>query len=117
MRVIGYARLSRATEESTSIVRQRAAIIDTANARGWELVGIEEDNDVSATKTRLDRLGLNAARENVTAGYADAILVWKLDRIARSVVDFGTLLDDGVQIVSCTEPLDTTSAMGRAMAV
>lgn len=39
-----------------------------------------------------------------------------LDRIAGSVVDFGTLLDEGVSIISATEPLDTTSAMGRATA-
>ena len=42
--------------------------------------------------------------------------VWRLDRLARSVVDFGTLLDEELKVVSCTEPLDTTSAMGRAMA-
>ncbi|PZE71624.1 recombinase family protein [Curtobacterium sp. MCBD17_019] len=116
MKVIGYARLSRATEESTSIARQRQAIQDTARQRGWELVRIETDNDVSATRTRLDRPGLNAVRDAIAAGDADAVLVWKLDRIARSVVDFGLLLDDGLQIVSCMEPLDTTTPMGRAMA-
>ena len=43
-------------------------------------------------------------------------MVWRLDRIARSVVDFGVLLDDGLDIISATEPLDTASPMGRAMA-
>lgn len=52
----------------------------------------------------------------IASGDADAVLVWRLDRLARSVVDFGTLLDEGLNVVSCTEPLDTTSAMGRAMA-
>jgi hypothetical protein len=52
----------------------------------------------------------------IAAGDVEAVLVWKLDRLARSVVDFGTLLDEGINVVSCTEPLDTTSAMGRAMA-
>lgn len=116
MRVVGYARLSRATEEITAIVRQRQAIADTARARGWELVGIEEDNDVSANRTRLNRPGLNAARERLARDEADAVLVWKLDRLARSVVDFGLLFDSGLQIISCTESLDTTTAMGRAMA-
>lgn len=116
MRVVGYARLSRATEESTAIARQRKEITDTARARGWELVGIEEDNDVSATRSRLNRPGLTAARDRLTRGEADAVLVWKLDRLARSVVDFGLLLDAGVQMISCTEALDTTTAMGRAMA-
>jgi DNA invertase Pin-like site-specific DNA recombinase len=116
VRVVGYARLSAASEESTSVARQREIIQKHAAARGWELVGIEEDPVASATKLRLNRPGLNRARAALESGAADAILVWRLDRIARSVVDFGTLLDEGVPIVSCTEPLDTTTSMGRAMA-
>jgi site-specific DNA recombinase len=116
VRIIGYVRLSRATEESTSITRQRQVLAQTASARGWQLVGIEEDNDVSASRSRLNRPGLNAVRRAIADGQADAVLVWRLDRLARSVVDFGTLLDEGLQIISATEPLDTTSSMGRAMA-
>jgi DNA invertase Pin-like site-specific DNA recombinase len=109
-------RLSRATEESTSVARQEQIIRQHATARGWHLVGIESDPDVSASKSRLDRPGLNAARQAIAAGRAEAILVWRLDRIARSVVDFGTLLDEGLSIVSATEPIDSTSSAGRAMA-
>jgi site-specific DNA recombinase len=116
MRVIGYVRLSRSTEESTSVTRQRQVLTQVADARGWELVGIEEDPDTSATRSRLDRPGLNAVRRALAEDRADAIFVWRLDRLARSVVDFGTLLDEGLQIISATEPLDTTSSMGRAMA-
>jgi len=115
MRVVGYARLSRASEDSTSIAKQRQILKQTATARGWDLVGIEVDEDVSATKSRLDRPGLTRARQTIADGLADALLCWRLDRVARSVVDMGTLLDEGLQIVSATEPLDTTSAMGRAM--
>jgi DNA invertase Pin-like site-specific DNA recombinase len=115
-RAIGYVRLSRETADSTSIARQRQIIEATARGRGFELVGIIEDVDVSASKRRLDRPGLAQVRELVAKGQADAVLVWRLDRLARSVVDFGTLLDEGLSVVSCTEPLDTTSAMGRAMA-
>lgn len=117
MKIIGYVRLSRASrEESTSVVRQREIIEKTCAARDFELVGIVEDVDVSATKTRLDRPGLTEARERIRAGEADAVMVWRLDRIARSVVDFGVLLDEGLDIISATEPLDTASPMGRAMA-
>ena len=116
-RVIGYARLSSsASEESTSIDRQREIITSTAAARGWELVEIIEDPAASASKLRLNRPGLTRVRQAIDAGLADAVLVWRLDRIARSVVDFGTLLDEGLNIVSCTETLDTTTPMGRAMA-
>lgn len=115
MRVVGYARLSRASEDSTSIERQREIIAKTATARGWDLVSVEIDEDTSATKTRLERKGLTEARRRLAAGEADALLCWRLDRVARSVVDMGTLLDEGLQIVSATEPLDTTTPMGRAM--
>ncbi len=115
-RVVGYVRLSRESADSTSVARQRQVIEATAASRGWELLGIVEDVDVSASKRRLDRPGLTQVRELIAAGKASAVLVWRLDRLARSVVDFGTLLDEGLNVVSCTEPLDTTSAMGRAMA-
>jgi site-specific DNA recombinase len=115
MRVIGYARLSRSTEESTSIARQHEVIADVARRRGHELVGIVDDVDVSATKRRLDRPGLDRVRAAIAAGDAEAVIVWRLDRLARSVVDIGTLLDEGMAIVSATEPFDTTTPIGRAM--
>lgn len=116
MRVVGYARLSRATrEESTSITRQREVIERTAEARGFELVETVVDDNVSATKTRLDRPGLRRVRELIAADQADAVVVWRLDRLVRSVVDVGVLLDEGLHIISATESLDTTSPMGRAM--
>lgn len=115
-RYIGYARLSEASEASTSIARQHEIIAQTAAARGGQLIDIVDDPEASATRLRLDRPGLSEVRRRVKDGEADAVLVWRLDRIARSVVDFGTLLDEGLNIVSCTEPLDTTTPMGRAMA-
>lgn len=117
MRVIGYTRLSRASrEESTSIERQRSLIRQTCAARGFTLVDTVDDIDVSASRSRLDRPGLDEVRERIRSGEADAVMVWRLDRVARSVVDFGTLLDEGLDIISATEPLDTTTPMGRAMA-
>lgn len=115
-RMIGYARLSDASEESTSIARQEEIITATAAARGVELVRIIVDPSISASKRRLQRPGIVELRRALAEGEADAVLVWRLDRLARSVVDFGTLLDEGVHVISCTEPLDTTSPMGRAMA-
>ncbi|MDR6171949.1 recombinase family protein [Curtobacterium sp. SORGH_AS_0776] len=116
MRVIGYARLSRASrEESTSIVRQRELIEKTCELRGMELVQTIVDDNVSATRSRLDRPGLSRVRRMIADGEADAVMVWRLDRLVRSVVDVGVLLDEGLQIISATESLDTISPMGRAM--
>lgn len=79
------------------------------------LVEIVEDDNTSATKTRLDRPGLSRVRQLVREGAADAVMDWRLDRLVRSVVDVGVLLDEGLQIISATESLDTTSPMGRVM--
>ncbi|OII27536.1 hypothetical protein BIV04_03095 [Frigoribacterium sp. MCBA15_019] len=83
--------------------------------RGLNLVEIVEDVDVSASRSRLDRPGLRRVRARIAEGTADAVMVWRLDRLVRSVVDVGVLLDEGLQIISATESLDTTSPMGRAM--
>lgn len=116
MKIVGYVRLSRASrEESTSITRQRELIARTCELRGLELIETVDDIDVSATKTRLKRPGLRRVRQLIADGDADAVMVWRLDRLVRSVVDVGVLLDEGLQIISATESLDTTSPMGRAM--
>src|SRR5262245_3891931 len=115
LRIIGYTRISRDSDDSTSIARQREIIEKTCESKGWTLVQTVEDVDLSASKRRLDRPGLTRVRRLLADGDADAVLVWRLDRLARSVVDMGILLDEGLQVISCTEPLDTTSPMGRAM--
>lgn len=115
-RAVGYVRLSRDNDDSTSVAKQRQIITATAEAKGYDLIDVVEDVDVSASKRRLDRPGLNRVRALVKAREADVVLVWRLDRLARSVVDFGLLLDEGLDVASCTEPLDTSTSMGRAMA-
>lgn len=118
MRAAIYTRLSRSTEASTSIERQRETCRALILARGWEVVQVEEDNDVSASKARLDRPGLDAIRANYPA--LDAVVYWKTDRLARSLLDYASLLEEAdradVALVSATEPLDLSSPMGRAMA-
>ncbi|WP_206313012.1 recombinase family protein [Streptomyces sp. JB150] len=118
-RVIGYARISKATDESTSIERQRELIRTTCQARGWALAEIIEDIDVSATRTRLDRPGLTRVREAIRSGRADIVLVWRIDRVARSVSDLATLTEEwakaGVCLVSATEPFDMTTSAGRML--
>lgn len=116
MRIVGYVRISVETDTTTSPERQRQAIEAAVSARGDELVSLEQDIGVSASKSRLQRPGLQAARAAIHDGRADAIMVMRLDRLCRSVVDFGTLVDEGVHVVSVTEAFDTTTPMGRAMA-
>lgn len=112
-----YLRLSKETEASSSIERQRLACLRLAESRGWDVVLVEEDVDVSASKRRLDRPGLDRVR--AAYGSLDVVIYWKTDRLARSLLDFANLMEEAerhdVALVSATEPLDLSSPMGRAM--
>ena len=72
-RVIGYARLSRASDDSTSIAKQRDIITQTAEARGWDLV------DVVAAKS--PRVGL-VLKADIRPGY-EGQLTAKVERVER----------------------------------
>ncbi|WP_396658380.1 recombinase family protein [Microbacterium sp.] len=115
MRVLAYVRLSKLTETTTSPERQREAIADFIERKRWTLVDTVEDIDVSATRHRLDRPGIHEIRRRIKRGEAEAVVVHRLDRIARNVADVSTLLDEGIAIVSATEDFDTSTATGRAM--
>lgn len=67
----------------------------------------------------LKRPELNRLLEDIRVGKVQAVFVYKLDRISRSLYDFAGLMDfftkRKVRFVSCTEWFDTDSPMGRAM--
>ena len=60
-----------------------------------------------------------AMLESIRAGGVKRVIVYKLDRISRSILDFATMMNEfqqyGVEFVSCTEKFDTSTPMGRAM--
>lgn len=112
-----YLRLSRDRDESTSIVRQRESCEQYAAARGWVIVGEAVDVDVSGSKVApADRPGFS---ELLHRDDLDVLLCYRLDRVARNVLDFSDLvrlLDArGVGIVSATEPFDTSTSAGKAL--
>ena len=119
MKVIGYTRVS--TEEQASdgvsLAAQRAKLIAYASLYELELVEIIEDAGQSA-KT-LDRDGLQKALTMIRKGQAEGLLIAKLDRLSRSVVDWNTLIDGffgeraGKQLFSVADSIDTRSAAGR----
>ncbi|MDI3408424.1 recombinase family protein [Streptomyces cavernicola] len=118
LRAAIYVRLSRETEESTSPERQRAACEALCKARGWKVVAAEEDIDISGYSRGLDRPGLQRVLSRLAE--FDVIVFFKIDRLARSTVDFAEIMkitqNEGVALASASEPLDLTSSMGRAMA-
>ncbi len=113
MKAALYARCS--TSEQT-VDLQLDGLRDYAKARGLEIVEEYIDEGVSGSRTKrpaLDRLLADAHRRRF-----DAVLVWKLDRLGRSLSHLIRLVEEfsslGVDLISLGDPgLDTTSPHGR----
>jgi len=116
-RAVAYVRLSKDTDASTSVARQREEVERYAASRGWDLVDVFEDVDVSGFKKGTKRPG----RERFVASFPDVevALFYRVDRVARSLRDFSSIMAEadahGVALVSATESLDASTPMGRAM--
>jgi DNA invertase Pin-like site-specific DNA recombinase len=78
---------------------------------------IFEDAGYSAKNT--DRPGYQQMMSRIRAGEFSHLLVWKLDRISRNLLDFAAMYDElrklGVTFVSKNEQFDTSTAIGEAM--
>jgi DNA invertase Pin-like site-specific DNA recombinase len=120
VKVVGYVRVS--TDEQgrsgLGLKAQRAAIDAECERRGWELLGIEQD--VASGRSRKRRPGLERAVAACRRGDAQAIVAAKLDRLSRSVVDAGQLLDaaqrGGWNVVALDFGLDLSTPQGRLVA-
>ncbi len=120
MKVVGYARVS--TEEQGrngyGLAAQRREIEAECARRGWSLVGIEED--VASGRSRKRRPGLERAVDACRRKEADTLVAAKLDRLSRSVVDAGRLLDEalrgGWKVVALDFGLNTATPNGRLVA-
>jgi DNA invertase Pin-like site-specific DNA recombinase len=117
--VIGYCRVS-TTEQGDSglgIGAQRAAIRAECERRGWRLQKVA--TDVASGKTTRRRPALTQALETLDKGTANVLVIAKLDRLARSVLDFATLMQraerHGWAVVALDANVDTTSPQGALM--
>jgi site-specific DNA recombinase len=91
LRLIGYLRVSTARQrEGFSLEAQREAIERYCQARGYELVAIEEESE-SAIKTRPV---FQRAKAQVLDGKVDGLIVAKLDRLGRSVRDLANIAEE-----------------------
>lgn len=121
MRVCGYVRGSTAEQADSraGLEAQRFAIEAEAVRRGWELVHVFEDAGVSG-KSLSGRPGLLAALGAVESDHAEALIVAKLDRLSRSLVDFAGLMQraqrQSWQLVALDVNIDTTTAAGALVA-
>jgi site-specific DNA recombinase len=83
---------------------------------GWTLVPTHYD-DGGFTGGNLDRPALKQLLEDIDARRIDCLLVYKVDRLSRSLLDFARLVDRfdqrSVSFVSVTQQFNTTSSLGR----
>lgn len=119
-KVLAYLRVS--TEEQAmsglGLGDQRQVIAAEAARRGWTDVEYLTDEGFSAKN--LSRPAIATALEMLQTGRASVLVVSKLDRLSRSLLDFATLMEQakrqGWEIVVLDLAIDTTTPSGSLMA-
>lgn len=113
MRCALYCRVSTTNGQDPEM--QARELREYLARRGWELAGEYVDIGISGTKEKrpeLDRLMADAHRRRF-----DAVIVWKFDRMARSVSHLLRVLETlhalGIEFVSLSEQLDTSTPAGK----
>jgi site-specific DNA recombinase len=118
MKALGYIRVStkEQSREGASLSMQAHKIQKYCDLNDMELTEIIEDAGLSG-KSIKGRPGIQRVLELVKDKTVGAVVVYKLDRLARNTIEclnISKLMDKaGVALHSITEKLDTSSAMGR----
>jgi site-specific DNA recombinase len=106
-------------QEFNSLDAQRdacEAYVASQKAEGWVAVRDRYDDGGFSGGT-LDRPGLQRLLSDVETGLVDVIVVYKIDRLSRSLMDFAKLVEafdrNNVTFVSVTQSFNTTTSMGR----
>ena len=114
-RAIAYIRVStnQQADQGHSLLAQQEKV--NAYASLYDLEIVETVVETGSAKN-LNREGLQGALAQIKSGKADALIVVKLDRLTRSVVDLGYLVEtyfNKAGLLSVSEQIDTRSASGR----
>ena len=106
-------------QEFNSLDAQREAgeaYVKSQSSEGWVLLPDRYD-DGGYSGGSMERPALKALLADVEAGLVDVIVVYKIDRLTRSLADFARMVElfdrQGVSFVSVTQSFNTTSSMGR----
>ena len=102
-----------------SLTTQReicGAYVASQRYRGWtELPNRYDDGGHSGSG--LERPALAKLMQDIEAGQVDAVVIYKIDRLTRSLLDFVRLIDmfdrRGISLVSVSQAFDTSDSMGR----
>lgn len=107
------------SQEFNSLDAQResaVAYIASQKNEGWSCVPDRYD-DGGFTGGNMDRPALKRLMDDIEAGKVDCVVVYKVDRLSRSLMDFARLMAlfdrKGVSFVSVTQQFNTTHSMGR----
>ena len=117
--MLGYVRVS--TDEQgasgAGLEAQREAITTEAQRRGWQLLRIEED---VLTGRHMRRPGLQNVLTALCAREAHGLIVSKLDRLSRYLVDFASLVEqaqrEGWNLVALDLGVDLSTPAGEFLA-
>jgi site-specific DNA recombinase len=117
-RAVAYLRVSLDKQADRGVSLDAQASKVDAYAALYDLKIVDTVIDRGESAKSLDRPGLQRALAMLKADKADALLVVKLDRLTRSVVDLGTLVAEHfgpgqAALLSVSEQIDTRSAAGR----
>ncbi len=106
-------------QEFNSLQAQRdacEAYIRSQQHEGWVLARTRYD-DGGFSGGKLERPGVQRLLADIRAGRIEIVVVYKVDRLTRSLTDFARLVEifdaQGVSFVSVTQQFNTTSSMGR----
>jgi len=102
-------------QEFNSLDAQREACADYAKRQGWTVVATYDDGGF--TGANIDRPAFQRLLADVDAGKLDVVVVYKVDRLSRSLLDFARVLerfnDHNVSFVSVTQNFSTANALGK----
>ena len=92
------------------------AYITSQKAEGWKIVKTQY-NDGGYSGGNMQRPGLKTLLKDIKAGKVQTVVVYKIDRLTRSLMDFSKLVEvfdeHDVTFVSVTQSFNTTTSMGR----
>ena len=105
--------------EFNSLDAQREACeayIKSQTNEGWRALPQQYD-DPAYSGGNLDRPALQQLLKDIDAGHIDVIVVYKIDRLTRSLADFAKLVElfdkKDISFVAVTQQFNTTTSMGR----
>ncbi len=106
-------------QDFNSLHAQREAAesyIASQRSQGWECLP-EQYDDGGFTGGNMERPALRRLLADIEAGLIDCVIVYKVDRLSRSLLDFARIVEvfeqHGVSFVSVTQQFNTASSMGR----